>query len=244
MKIIAVDRATKEYGSGAAATRALDDVSLEVEPGEFVSIMGPSGCGKSTLLNLIAAFDRPTSGSITVAGEDLARLSEHRLSLLRAHHIGFVVQSFNLLPRLTIEENVWAPLGAVGVTLRESRERARSLLELVGISPDSASRFPLELSGGEQQRVAIARALVGDPAILLADEPTGNLDSRNGVRALNLLRDLNADRKMAVVLVTHDSFAATYGHRTVLMQDGRVVEEIGPGEKPVVGRLESVEGGR
>ncbi|MDG2308824.1 MAG: ABC transporter ATP-binding protein [Candidatus Binatia bacterium] len=244
MKIIAVDRATKEYGFGAAATRALDDVSLDVEPGEFVAIMGPSGCGKSTLLNLIAAFDRPTSGSITVAGQDLARLSEHRLSLLRAQHIGFVVQSFNLLPRLTIEENVWAPLGAVGVSLRESRERARGLLELVGLSQNRAARFPLELSGGEQQRVAIARALVGAPAILLADEPTGNLDSRNGIRALNLLRDLSTDRKMAVVLVTHDSFAATYGNRTVLMQDGRVVEEIGPGEKPSVGSLESIEGGR
>lgn len=242
--MIEVSRITKEYGVGSAATRALDDVSLRVAAGEFVAVMGPSGCGKSTLLNMIAAFDHPTSGSVTVAGQDLATLSEHRLSLLRANHIGFVVQSFNLLPRLTIEENVWAPLGALGVGLKESRARARAMLELVGVNPSVHSRFPLELSGGEQQRIAIARSLIAEPDLLLADEPTGNLDSANGTRALNLLRDLNESRKMAIVLVTHDSFAATYGQRTILMKDGRIVEEVGPGEKPAAARLEAIEGGR
>ncbi|HEY8516716.1 MAG TPA: ABC transporter ATP-binding protein [Candidatus Binatia bacterium] len=226
--LVVLDRVTKTYGSGSAAVHALSEVSINVPEGEFVSIMGPSGCGKSTVLNLIAGLDDPTSGRVLVAGQDLAELSERQRSDLRLRTIGFVFQSFNLLPRLTVERNVAWRLERLGLRGRAVRERTAASLEQVGVPSSAWQRYPAELSGGEQQRVATARALATEPRILLADEPTGNLDSANGRMILDLLRRLNVQRRMSVVLVTHDAFAATYGQRTIEMQDGRVLRDIGP----------------
>ncbi len=235
---VAVERATKRYGAGPQAVLALAEVSLEIAAGEFLSVVGPSGSGKSTLLNLVAGLDTPTSGTVLVAGHDLARISDDARSDLRLRHVGFVFQSFNLFPTFTVEENVAWPLEFLGVRWRAARQRAAAALEHVGIEAVARRRRPAELSGGEQQRVAIARALVTEPELLLADEPTGNLDSRTGQAILDLLRGLNADRRLTVVLVTHSTFAATYGHRTVELRDGHVIREarasLGPGAGRVV----------
>ncbi|MEW6272610.1 MAG: ABC transporter ATP-binding protein [Thermodesulfobacteriota bacterium] len=226
--LVVLDRVTKTYGAGEAAVNALSTVSIEIPDGEFVSIMGPSGCGKSTVLNLIAGLDDPTSGRVVVAGQDLSGLSERRRSDMRLRTIGFVFQSFNLLPRLTVERNVAWRLERLGLRGPAVRERTAASLEQVGVPPTAWQRYPAELSGGEQQRVATARALATEPRLLLADEPTGNLDSANGRMILDLLRRLNVERRMSVVIVTHDAFAATYGQRTIEMQDGRVLRDIGP----------------
>ena len=223
--VIQLENVTKEYGSGGAVSRALADVSLDVEEGEFLSVMGPSGCGKSTLLNLVAGLETPTSGRVSVGGEDVSSLSDRELSDLRLRYLGFIFQSFNLLPRLTVEQNVSWRLGLIGVTGRLARDRTADLLESVGVPPTAWTRHPSELSGGEQQRVAAARALATEPKLLLADEPTGNLDSRSGRTILDLLRGMNESRGMSVVMVTHDTFAGTYGHRTVRLKDGRFVHE-------------------
>jgi putative ABC transport system ATP-binding protein len=190
--------------------------------------MGPSGCGKTTVLNLVAGLDDPTSGRVSVAGHDLGRLSERARSEIRLRTIGFIFQSFNLLPRLTVERNVAWRLERLGLRGRAVRERTAASLEQVGVPAAAWDRYPSELSGGEQQRVAAARALSTEPRLLLADEPTGNLDSANGRMILDLLRSLNNERHMSVVMVTHDAFAATYGQRTIEMQDGRVVRDVGP----------------
>jgi putative ABC transport system ATP-binding protein len=223
---IRLDRVSKQYGSGAQAVPAIAEVSLQVPAGEFLSVMGPSGCGKSTLLNLIAGLDTPTSGHVHVAGQDMVRLSDDARSDLRLRHIGFVFQGFNLFPTFTVEENVGWPLEFLGVRWRQARQRAAAALEQVGVDLSARDRRPAELSGGEQQRVAIARALVTEPQLLLADEPTGNLDSRTGQAILDLLRRLNGQRHLTVILVTHSAFAATYGHRTVELRDGRIVREV------------------
>src|SRR5881296_3906760 len=177
--------------------------------------MGPSGSGKSTLLNLIAGLDTSTHGRVIVGGQELTRLSDDARSDLRLRHIGFVFQSFNLFPTFTAEENVAWPLGFVGVRWREARRRAREALARVALPPAAAGRRPAELSGGEQQRVAIARALVTEPRLLLADEPTGNLDSQTGQTILDLLRRLNEERHLTVVLVTHNALAASHAQRTI-----------------------------
>ncbi len=231
--VVELENVTKEYGSGVAVTRSLTDVSLRVEEGEFVSVMGPSGCGKSTLLNLVAGLELPSSGRVLVGGDDIARMSDRELSDLRLRYLGFIFQSFNLLPRLTVEQNVSWRLGLIGVTGRLARDRTAALLEGVGVPPTAWTRHPSELSGGEQQRVAAARALATEPKLLLADEPTGNLDSRSGRTMLDLLRGMNETRSMSVVMVTHDTFAGTYGHRTVRLKDGRIVREAGEREPPV-----------
>jgi putative ABC transport system ATP-binding protein len=223
---LVLDRVSKRYGRGPQAVAAVVEVSLRVHRGEFVSVMGPSGCGKSTLLNLVAGLDTPDSGAIAVAGHDLARLSDDARSDIRLHHIGFVFQSFNLLPTFTVEENVAWPLEFLGVRWREARARAGAALEQVGLAPGAAGRRPVELSGGEQQRVALARALITNPMLLLADEPTGNLDSRTGQAILDLLRALNTGRELTVVMVTHSTFAATYGHRTIELRDGQIIREV------------------
>jgi len=225
---IVVDAATKLYGTGAQAVAALNGVSLQTPAGEFVAIMGPSGSGKSTLLNLIAGIDTPTTGRVQVAGMDLASLSDDERSDLRLRHIGFVFQSFNLFPTFSAEENVRWPLEFLGVSRREARTRATAALTQVGIHGPACGRRPAELSGGEQQRVAIARALVTQPGLLLADEPTGNLDSQTGGTILNLLRSLNDEHGLTVVLVTHSSAAAEYGDRIIELRDGRIVREIRP----------------
>jgi putative ABC transport system ATP-binding protein len=228
---VVVDRVSKQYGAGHAAVPALTDVSLTVPRGEFLSIMGPSGCGKSTLLNLIAGLDSPDAGRVVLGGKDLAALSDDELSDLRLHEIGFVFQSFNLFPAFTVEENVAWPLEFTGVRWRDARARAREVLQHLQVDPAAAGRRPAELSGGEQQRVAVARALVTHPVLLLADEPTGNLDSRTGQSILDLLRMLNTERQLTVVMVTHSTFAATYGHRTVELRDGQIVREARAGRE-------------
>jgi putative ABC transport system ATP-binding protein len=220
-----LERVHKTYGSGPQAVEALNDVSLEVAPEEFLSIMGPSGCGKSTLLNLIAGIDTPTSGRVLVAGKDLARMSDDARSDLRLQQIGFVFQSFNLFPTFTAEENVTWPLEFLAVHWREARKRADAALAEVGLDAGARHRRPAALSGGEQQRVAIARALVTKPRLLVADEPTGNLDSRTGQSILDLMQVLNAEQRLTVVLVTHSPAAAACGHRTVELRDGRVLRE-------------------
>jgi len=223
---ITLEHVTKRYGSDVQAVAALADVSLQVPAGEFLAVMGPSGSGKSTLLNLIAGLDTPTSGRVIVAGGELAGLSEDERSDLRLQTMGFVFQSFNLFPTFTVEENVAWPLEFLGVRWRDAVKRATAALERVGVDAHTRKRTPSELSGGEQQRVSVARALVTEPKLLLADEPTGNLDSRAGQAILDLLRTLNTRERLTIVLVTHSTFAATYGRRTLELEDGRVVRDI------------------
>ena len=221
---IVVEEVDKVYGR-AARVGALRDVNLAIPVGEFVAILGPSGSGKSTLLNLIAGIDAPTAGRVVVHGRDLAFLGDDARSDLRLREIGFVFQSFNLFPTFTAEENVAWPLEFMGVRWREARRRAGDALADVGLPAAVARRCPAELSGGEQQRVAIARALVTEPRLVLADEPTGNLDSQTGQTILDLLRTLNVTRHLTVVLVTHSPIAASHAQRTIELRDGHVVRE-------------------
>ena len=213
----------KTYEQGRIV--ALDGMDLEVEYGEFVAVVGPSGCGKSTLMHLIAALDQPDAGTITVAGHGLE--SRKDLSHYRARHVGMIFQLHNLLPSLTAEENVEMPMFELGVSRRERRRRARELLELVDLR-DRARNRPPQLSGGERQRVAIARALANEAPILLADEPTGSLDSAAGRRILELIAELRAGRGLTVVLVTHDPEVAARGDRIVQMLDGRLASASTP----------------
>src|SRR5262245_38646705 len=215
---------TKEYRQGAQPIRALDEVDLTVASGEFVSIVGPSGSGKSTMLHLIGGLDRPSGGEIYVQGRVMSHMSDHDMTIFRRRHVGFVFQSFNLLPALTAAENVALPLLLDGRRMRDIRARVERMLELVGLGARHDHR-PDELSGGEMQRVAIARALVTEPLLLLADEPTGNLDSAAGETVLELMRRANREREQTIVLVTHDPRAAAYGDRTVTVQDGRIAAD-------------------
>jgi putative ABC transport system ATP-binding protein len=223
---VELDRVGKRYGASAATVHALREVTLAIDHGELVSIVGPSGSGKSTLLNLMAGLDTPSEGRVLVGGRELAGLSDDERSDLRLERIGFVFQTFNLFPSFTVEENVLWPLRFRRVPWGAARERAAAQLAQVEIAPSALRRRPAELSGGEQQRVAIARALVTDPALLLADEPTGNLDSRTGQSILDLILKLNRTRRVTVILVTHSALAAAYGRRTVELCDGRVVRDV------------------
>ena len=221
---IVLDEVSKQHGIGPQAVTALRDVNLAVERGEFVAVVGPSGSGKSTLLNIAAGLEVPTRGRVTVGGADLAQLSDNARSDLRLRQIGFVFQSFNLLPTFTTEENVGWPLEFLGVRRREARRRAGDALERVGIPAAARTRRPAELSGGEQQRVAVARALVAEPRLVLADEPTGNLDSHTGHAILELLRGLNREQGVTVVMVTHSDLAGGVAGRTVELRDGGLVD--------------------
>ncbi len=223
---------SKVFGAGAAAVCALAEVDLVVPPGQFLSVMGQSGSGKSTLLSLVAGLEQPTRGQVLVDGIALDGLSEDARADLRLGHLGFVFQSFNLFPTFTVLENVAWRLQFQGASWREARARAAAVLDEVGIERAAGARLPAELSGGEQQRVAIARALVTEPRLLLADEPTGNLDSRTGQTILTLLATLNVERRLTVVMVTHSAFAATYGDRTVELRDGRVVRDVRAPREP------------
>jgi putative ABC transport system ATP-binding protein len=213
------------YGDGATEVRALDGVELTIDTGEMVAIMGPSGSGKSTLLHLVGALESPTSGTLAVAGRGYDGLDDKELTALRRDHIGFVFQFFNLLPSLTAEENVTLP--AVIAKRRDPaiRERARMLLERVGLG-DRMDHLPAELSGGQQQRVSIARALLLSPELVLADEPTGNLDTKSGREVLRALRELNDEEGHTIVMVTHDPAAAATADRVVFLRDGRVAGEV------------------
>ena len=216
---------SKVFGSGDTAVRALDGIDLDIERGEMVAIMGPSGSGKSTLLHLLGALETPTAGSIALAGRRFDGLDDRDLTLLRREGVGFVFQFYNLLPALTAEENVLLPALIAGDRDQEVRDRARLLLRLVGLS-ERAAHLPSELSGGEQQRVSIARALLTEPELVLADEPTGNLDSRSEAQILELLSELNREQGHTIVLVTHDPGAAAIAGRVVFLRDGRLAGEI------------------
>jgi putative ABC transport system ATP-binding protein len=204
---------------------ALAGVNFTVEKGEFVAIMGPSGSGKSTLLHLLGGLDQPTDGEIHLAGRTLSILTDKEATLVRRHNVGFVFQFFNLLPTLTAEENVALPLIIDGQNLRKHRARIDAVLELVGLA-DRAQHRPDQLSGGEQQRVSVARALVTEPAIVLADEPTGNLDSKTGMAIMDLLRRSCDELGQTIVVVTHDPRAAAYADRVVFLGDGQIVGEV------------------
>jgi putative ABC transport system ATP-binding protein len=214
----------KVFGEAEAQVEALRGVDMGVRRGEMLAIMGRSGSGKSTLLTLLGGVDVPSSGQVLLDGTDLASLSDDQRTLIRRQRIGFIFQQFNLLPILTAEENVALPLELDGVSAAEARQRAAETLELVGMSP-RRSHLPGKMSGGEQQRVAVARALVIKPSILLADEPTGNLDSQNGKRVTRLLRDLVDEHHQTIVLVTHDPQVASHADRIIHLSDGMVERE-------------------
>jgi putative ABC transport system ATP-binding protein len=213
---------SKIYGSGETAVHALDDVTLTVAPGEFVAIMGPSGCGKSTLLNMLGALDQPTEGEVWVAGENLAKLKN--VDDFRAGTVGFIFQLHNLLPTLTALENIEVPMQGRVASGKERRNRALHLLTLVGLAP-RARHLPNQLSGGQRQRIAIARALANNPKLVLADEPTGALDSQSGEEILQLLGELNRSEGTTIAVVTHDRRVAQATQRILRMQDGRIVED-------------------
>jgi putative ABC transport system ATP-binding protein len=222
--LIELSHVHKRYGEGDTSVLALNDIDFEVRPGEFVAIMGASGSGKSTCMKVLGCLDVPTLGTYRLANVDVGALDGDGLTLLRRHYIGFVFQGFNLLARTTALENVELPLVYRRIPRSERHERALRTLELVGLGP-RALHAPHELSGGQQQRVAIARALVTDPALLLADEPTGNLDSTKTREIMELLATLNRERGITIVMVTHEAKVAEYAPRTVVFEDGRIVED-------------------
>jgi len=214
---------SRTYEIGGTPVHALQSFDLEIADGDYVAIMGPSGSGKSTLLNIIGCLDRPTSGSYVLDGKEVARLSEEELSLVRRHRIGFIFQTFHLVPRLTATANVELPMIFAGVERAERRERAAHALAAVDLT-DRASHRPDQLSGGERQRVAIARAVVMGPSTLLADEPTGNLDSKSGDEVIQLLERMNRDDGLSLIVVTHDPAIGQRARRRVRLMDGRLAE--------------------
>jgi putative ABC transport system ATP-binding protein len=214
----------KEYASGRHVVRALDGVDLTLRKGEFIAIMGPSGSGKSTLLHLLGGLDRPTRGRIQLAGKEISHLPDTAATLTRRRNVGFVFQFFNLIPTLSAEENILLPVLIDGKRARAYQQRLDLILQRVGLS-DRRQHRPDQLSGGEQQRVALARALITEPSIILADEPTGNLDTRTSSTIMELLQAAAAEFQQAIVMVTHDPRSASYAHRVVFLRDGQVVEE-------------------
>lgn len=220
--MIKIENLTKVFRTENVETTALNGVSLEVKDGEFVAIMGPSGCGKSTLLSILGLLDNPDGGNYYLDGQEVGHLRERERTRYRKGRIGFVFQSFNLIDELTVEDNIDLQLKYLNVPRAERRERVLDILRKVNLS-QRATHYPQQLSGGQQQRVAIARAVVGRPQLVLADEPTGNLDSRNGLEVMELLSQLNAEGS-TIVMVTHSQHDARYAHRTINMLDGQVVE--------------------
>jgi putative ABC transport system ATP-binding protein len=222
---VRAESVSRRYQMGSAVIPAINDVTLSIRPGEFVALLGSSGSGKSTLLNLLAGLDRPTSGAIMVQDRNLAEMDTHELARYRSHIVGMVFQAFNLLPRMTLEENVELPLRLAEVDRAERSSRVREALERVRLDKRLAHR-PSELSGGEQQRAALARALVNRPSILLADEPTGNLDSATGEEIMLLLKEFNEALRMTIVMVTHERpLAERFAHRIVTLADGKLIGE-------------------
>ena len=223
LPVVRIDKVKKVYHMGKVEVLALQEITLNIAKGEFVSIMGPSGCGKSTLMHMIGCLDRPTQGHILLDEVDVDELDDNSLAEIRNKKVGFIFQTFNLLPKLKAIENVELPLIYAGLGLDERRKKAADLLEMVGLK-DRASHRPTELSGGQSQRVAIARALANGPSILLADEPTGNLDSRTGEEIIHLFKELN-DRGITMIIVTHDQDIANQSKRIVRLKDGLVIAD-------------------
>ncbi len=225
--IVELKNVVKEYVNGPLKVTALRGVSLRINPGEYAVVMGASGCGKSTMLNLLGCLDRITSGQYLLGGEDISGFSDEQLSEVRSRRIGFIFQSYNLIPQLNVLENIEVPLFYQGVSESDAHERAEALAERMGLS-DRLKHKPMELSGGQQQRVAIARSLVADPILMLADEPTGNLDSKTGHEILELIDELNAEGK-TIVMVTHDDEVANRAQREIRVFDGEIVENLWKG---------------
>jgi putative ABC transport system ATP-binding protein len=221
MELVTLEQIRKTYAQGKVTVTAVDRVDLTVSAGEFLALAGPSGSGKTTLLNIIGGLDVPDSGRVSVNGKDFSFMNAAALARLRLHSIGFVFQSYNLIPVLSAEENVEYIMLLQGVPVRERRERARRILDDVGLS-GLYTRRPSELSGGQQQRVAVARAIVSNPAIVLADEPTANLDSKTGEGLLDLMQGLNRDRRVTFIFSTHDRMVMDYAGRLVTLKDGRI----------------------
>jgi putative ABC transport system ATP-binding protein len=222
--VVEATKVTKTYMLGKVPVEALRGVDLRVETGDFLAILGPSGSGKSTMLNLIGALDKPTSGTLLIDGVDIGKLNDNQLAEIRVK-IGFVFQFFNLIPRLTARDNVELAMSIANVSKSERRKRATELLETVGLK-DRVNHKPAELSGGQQQRVAIARALANNPKFLLLDEPTGNVDSKTASEVLSLIKKLNVEDKVSIIMVTHDQHLAREAKRTVEMFDGEITSEV------------------
>lgn len=221
--MIKLTNVSKVFRTSEVETVALDRVSLEIKQGEFIAIMGPSGCGKSTLLNILGLLDGATSGNYSLSGHEISGLSERERTRVRKGQIGFVFQSFNLIDEMTVAENVALPLVYLGLNQRERNRRVSEILDRVAIS-HRAGHFPSQLSGGQQQRVAIARATVVNPLLILADEPTGNLDTRNGSEVMSLLSELNS-QGATIVMVTHSERDASFAHRTIHLLDGKIIDQ-------------------
>jgi len=230
MSMLELRRVSKVYGQGAAEVHALREVSLDVDPGTMVAVMGPSGSGKSTLLTIAGSLEEPTSGQVLVAGQDLAAMSRNDKARLRRQSVGYVFQDFNLLPGLTAAENVALPLELDGVSARKAQQAGLRVLTDLGLA-DRASNYPDQLSGGERQRVAIARAVVGDRHLLLADEPSGALDSANAEAVMRMIRTA-CKQDIAAVVVTHDAQLASWADRVVFIRDGRVIDQTAPAPGP------------
>lgn len=223
--ILEVRNLKKVYGSRGNLYPALDDINLDIKTGEFVGIMGPSGAGKTTLLNIIATIDRPTGGTVNIDGADIARMNEAQLASFRRNKLGFIFQDFNLLDSLTLKENIVLPLALSKTKTSEIEERVSEAAFTLGIE-DVLNKYPYEVSGGQKQRTAAARAIIQNPSLILADEPTGALDSKSSAELLQCLTDLNGNRKATIMLVTHDAFAASYCKRIVFIKDGSLFTEL------------------
>jgi putative ABC transport system ATP-binding protein len=234
---VAATRVTREYGDGESAVHALRGVTLKVPVGQFTAVMGPSGSGKSTLMHLLAGLDRPTNGRVKIGGEDITEMADKQLTRLRRRHIGFVFQSFNLLPMLTAEENILLPLSIAG--RKPDQAAVDSLIARVGLG-ERLGHKPSQLSGGQQQRVAIARALASRPTVLFADEPTGNLDSTSGTEVLALLREAVELDRQTTVMVTHDPRAAASADRVLFLADGQIVDDLAdPTEEQILAAMKA-----
>jgi len=223
MSIIEVDNLYKRFPMGKEEVEILKDINLNVEEGEFVSIMGPSGSGKSTLLYLLGGLDKPSEGDVFISGKNITTLKDRKESIMRRRDIGFVFQFYNLVPNLNVVDNIMLPVLLDGGKIKDYRNRLNEILEIVGLS-DKKKHTPRELSGGQQQRVAIARALINDPEIILADEPIGNLDSKSGTEIMNLFKRINKEKGKTIVQVTHSLESADYGNRTIMVKDGRIID--------------------
>ncbi|EGL82551.1 ABC transporter related protein [Caldalkalibacillus thermarum TA2.A1] len=227
MLVLKAERLTKVYGGGKSSVlhKALNNFSLEVEKGEFIGVMGPSGSGKTTLLNILATLDEPTSGEIEINGTNIKAIKRHQLAIFRRRELGFIFQDYNLLDTLTVKENIILPLVLDGIKQNEMERRVEDIARFLGIEGILDKR-PYEVSGGQQQRAAVARAIIHQPSVILADEPTGNLDSKSSKQVMEALQALNAERRATIMMVTHDPFAASYCQRIVFIKDGEMFAEL------------------